>query len=260
MGTAKIQGELWGARAEDFAALNEPAWREVFATALDAAGVGTGTRHLDIGCGAGGALVMSRERGAEVAGFDASEALAAIARRRLPGASIDVGEMEALSFSNEAFDVVTGINSFQFAGDLVAALREARRVCKPGGAVLMLTWGPREACELMRVTMPAIIALLPPARPGAAPPSPIADPGFIEGKMEAAGLAVADARDFSSALEFSDAATAVGAIMSASARAIAHSGEDVVRAAVTATLPAVSRTDGSVIYNNRFRWVKAVRH
>ena len=37
-GTAAIQGELWGARARDWAEINEPAWGDVFATAMDKAG------------------------------------------------------------------------------------------------------------------------------------------------------------------------------------------------------------------------------
>ena len=83
---AAIQGELWGARANDWAELNEPAWRPVFEAVMERAGVAPGKRLLDIGCGAGGALVVARRRGAEVSGLDASANLVAIARERLPGA------------------------------------------------------------------------------------------------------------------------------------------------------------------------------
>src|SRR5688572_4323496 len=71
--TAKEQENLWGARALDFANASEPAWRDVYLAVLDQARVRKGIRHLDIGCGAGGALVLARERGAHVSGFDASE-------------------------------------------------------------------------------------------------------------------------------------------------------------------------------------------
>ena len=67
MGTATVQGELWGARAQDWADLNEPAWQPVFAAALQRAGVDPGNRIVDIGCGAGGALIVARQFGAEVA-------------------------------------------------------------------------------------------------------------------------------------------------------------------------------------------------
>ncbi len=259
MGTAEVQGAIWGARAEDFAEINEPAWRPVFDAALSRAGVGRGTRHLDIGCGAGGALVASRALGAEVAGLDASENLVAIARRRLPGARIEIGEMEALPFAEESWDVATFINSLQFAGDPVRALAEARRVTRRGGTVLMVIWGRREDCALVRVTMPAIFALLPPSPPGGAPPRVWAEPGVIEDAMREAGLSPVDDGEFAGALSFRDAETATRVVLSASARAIAYAGVEAVTDAVRGTLPAVTGPDGSVTWDNRFRWVKATR-
>lgn len=74
-----------GVWARDWAELNEPAWRPVFEAALDVAELTSGKLLLDIGCGAGGALVIARRRGAEVTGLDASANLAAIARKRLAG-------------------------------------------------------------------------------------------------------------------------------------------------------------------------------
>ena len=220
MGTAGMQGALWGARAEDLAEANEPAWRAVFDAALDHAGIRRGTRHLDIGCGAGGALVVSRALGADVAGLDASANLVAIARRRLPAARIEVGEMEALPFADGSFDVATAINSVQFAGDPVRALSEARRVTRPGGAVFVLVWGRREDCELISITASAVFALLPPAPQGAPPPRPWAETGVIEGVMREAGLVPVEDGEFPGALEFPDAATATRTVLSASARAI----------------------------------------
>jgi len=45
--------------------------------------------------------------------------------------------METLPWPDDAFDVVTGFNSFFFSADLVGALAEARRVARPGGEVAM---------------------------------------------------------------------------------------------------------------------------
>src|SRR5438132_12106126 len=156
IGSAAIQGELWGLRARDWAELNEPAWRPVFEVALDLAELTPGKHLLDIGCGAGGALVIARRRGAEVTGLDAAANLAAIARERLPGARIEIGEMEDLPFDGESFDIVTGINSFQFAGDIVNALAEARRVLRPNGTLVMLVWGRGDDCELVSGTASAV--------------------------------------------------------------------------------------------------------
>jgi hypothetical protein len=43
MGTAQIQGELWGAKAADWAELQEPAWKPVFEAALSHAGAWPGS-------------------------------------------------------------------------------------------------------------------------------------------------------------------------------------------------------------------------
>jgi SAM-dependent methyltransferase len=258
-GTAAIQGALWGARAREWADLNEPLWHPLFRMALQQAGVGAGTRLLDVGCGSGGALVIARGLGAEVAGLDASTNLVEIARERLPGAAVEIGEMEALPFSDASFDVVTGINSFQFAGDIVHALAEARRVLQPGGTLLMLAWGKPADCEFISGTLPAVFALLPAARPGAPPPRPLADPGVIEGLMKEAGLAPLASGEFPAELVSPDADSAVRMVLTGSARAIDHAGEAAVAAAIRGTLPRFTRPDGSVTWKNRFRWATATR-
>lgn len=53
MGSAAIQGRLWGARAEDWATYVEQVCLPLHAAVLDAARVTAGTRLLDVGCGAG---------------------------------------------------------------------------------------------------------------------------------------------------------------------------------------------------------------
>src|SRR4051794_26386448 len=99
-GSAAVQGELWGARAVDWARLQEPRQRTLYRAAFDALSLGAGTRVLDVGCGSGLALREAADRGAEVAGLDASEALVDIARRRAPGVEIVVGELEDLPFAD----------------------------------------------------------------------------------------------------------------------------------------------------------------
>jgi hypothetical protein len=44
--------------------------------------------------------------------------------------------------------IFTGFNSFFFAADMVAALREARRVAKPGAPVVIQVWGWPERCDI----------------------------------------------------------------------------------------------------------------
>lgn len=259
MGTAALQGQLWGARAQDWASLQEPTWNSVYRALFTRAGVKPGTKLLDIGRGGGGALLVARALGADVAGLDASEALVAVARERLPGVRIECGEMEELSFADRSFDVATGFNSFQFAGDPVRALSEARRVLNAEGILAMLVWGRAVDCELLSTVMPPIFALLPPAPPGAPGMLAFAEPGVIEGLMERAGFASYPSGEIDSELHYSDTATAERAIFSAApfVRAVKTAGEDTVRDRLRAALSPFRRADGSVALKNRFRYVLA---
>ena len=139
--TATVNSRLWGARAKDWANLQEACCRPVYEAVLKRCAVSKATRYLDAGCGAGMAAQIAAERGAEVTGIDASTALLEIARSRVPNGDFRAGDLEALPYSDGAFDVVTGFNSFQYAGNPIIALGEARRVTKSDGKLVIMTWG-----------------------------------------------------------------------------------------------------------------------
>ena len=86
--TGAVNGGLWGARARDWAELQEGQCRPVYEAVLDRLKVGPAMAYLDAGCGAGMAAQMAQERGAKVSGLDASEPLLAIARERVPGGTV----------------------------------------------------------------------------------------------------------------------------------------------------------------------------
>jgi SAM-dependent methyltransferase len=138
MGWAE-SGRAWGERAADWAYLFEPYARRANDALFDRAGVGPGTRLLDIACGSGYAAGVAAGRGATVAGLDASEALIAIARARTPSADLRVGDMFALPFGDDQFDVATSFNGIWKGCE--DALREARRVVRPGGLAGFSFWG-----------------------------------------------------------------------------------------------------------------------
>jgi 2-polyprenyl-3-methyl-5-hydroxy-6-metoxy-1,4-benzoquinol methylase len=72
---ARVDGRLWGARASDWADIQEGTVRPVYAAVLARTRVTSGTRYLDIGCGAGMAAPIAAARGAQVSGIDAAETL-----------------------------------------------------------------------------------------------------------------------------------------------------------------------------------------
>jgi ubiquinone/menaquinone biosynthesis C-methylase UbiE len=85
-----------------------------------------------------------------VPGLDATSELIEIAKERTPDDEFAVGEMEHLPWPEHSFDVVTGFHSFFLAADMVPALREARRVARPGRTVALTVWGRPRALRLDR--------------------------------------------------------------------------------------------------------------
>jgi ubiquinone/menaquinone biosynthesis C-methylase UbiE len=101
-----------------------------------------GARVLDVGCGPGTITVdlAARVPEGEVLGLDAAADVLDLARqeadRRGQGnVQFDTGDVYQLRFADGTFDVVHAHQVLQHLSDPVAALREMRRVCRPGGLV-----------------------------------------------------------------------------------------------------------------------------
>jgi SAM-dependent methyltransferase len=258
--TSKEHGRLWGVRAQDWADFMEGTVRPVFEAVLERTHVGPGTRYLDVGCGSGMAAQMAAARGAEVAGIDAAEAMLAIARSRLPAGDFRQGDLESLPFADESFDVVTGFNSLQYAGNPVAALREAGRVTKRGGSVVVMTFGNPAgmgAADLIAVLKP----LLPPPPPGAPGPFALSDETALRRFATDAGLEPIEVFDVDSPWIYSDATAAVRGLTSTgnAIRAMERVGEDAVTEAYRKAVPAFRQPDGSVRASAWFRCLLARR-
>src|SRR5260370_41789485 len=121
------------------------------------------------------------------AGLDVSPGLLGIARDRLPGADLREGDMESLPFPDDAFDAVTGVNAFQFAGDPRRALREAARVTRPGGRVVASLFAAPERPQ-GTVAHEAMNALIPPDQSADHAPYSLSAPGHLETALAAARL------------------------------------------------------------------------
>ena len=98
---------------------------------------------LDVGCGPGELLAVLAKQGFEVSGIDISEEMVGQARRAVSQASpeaaerISVGDIEALGFENDSFDltVVSGVLEYQ-PGD-EKSLSELARVTRVGGYLII---------------------------------------------------------------------------------------------------------------------------
>jgi SAM-dependent methyltransferase len=255
-GSAERWGPPWGRRARDWAATEEqqlPTYEE----AIRRVGIGTGTRVLEVGCGSGVFLRAAADRGAQVSGLDASRALLRLARVRVPQADLRVGDLQFLPYEDDAFDVVAGFNAFFFAADMVAALREAGRVTRPGGRVVVQVWGRHERCSLDAIKSIAR-PLFPGADPHAPPPPDLSEPGLLEGIAIAAGLTPESAFGLSWPYVYDDDDELARSLLSAASIGdAAGEREPDVRAALIDVLSPYRTEDGGYRLENEWHYLIA---
>ena len=250
-------GRLWGSRARDWAATEEkqvPTYDE----AIRRVGISAGQRVLEVGCGTGVFLRRAADVGADVHGVDSSEALLEVARERVPEADLRLGDMEALPFDDNLFDVVAGFNAFFFAVDMVGALREAGRVAKPEAPVVIQVWGRHERCDLE--AMKAVVRPFLPPRPPDAPPEPdLAAPGVLEELATAAGLIPRSTFDVSWAYEYADEEELGRELLAPAglAELVGPEREDAVRWQIVEALAPHRTPDGGYRLENEFHFLVA---
>lgn len=125
-------GELNSART-----IRRYEWRGLLTWAKSLTSVDRSTRWLDYGCGSGGFVSYLRAQGIDAWGFDQGRAV-----ERLPESFPLLREAD-LAARSGSFDVVSAIEVIEHIPDPIAALRQIRRLMKPGG-VLLLTTGNAE--------------------------------------------------------------------------------------------------------------------
>jgi uncharacterized peroxidase-related enzyme len=135
----RVVDEGWGRRAVVFATLAEPTNVREYVAVHHHLGLGAADRLLDVACGSGLALELAALSGARCAGIDASPRLVAVARDRNPEADLRVGDMNALPWPDDSFDVVTSFRGIW--GTTPGALSEVYRVLVPGGRLALTVWG-----------------------------------------------------------------------------------------------------------------------
>jgi SAM-dependent methyltransferase len=110
---------------------------------LDAAGVTTGDRVLDVGCGTGFVARAAHRRAGRtgtVTGLDRNQAMLSVARRSPEAIAWRIGVAEDLPFADSSFDRVLCTFVLMFVDDRRRAVTELARVTRPGGSLCITTW------------------------------------------------------------------------------------------------------------------------
>ena len=104
--------------------------RRIIRTELDRLDLPADALVLDAGCGSGRTLQDLADYG-EVRGIELDPEAVEVARSR--GHEVEIGRLEQLPWAEPAFDLITCLDVIEHTPDDRIALRELRRVCKPGG-------------------------------------------------------------------------------------------------------------------------------
>jgi len=150
-------------------------WEPCGRRTVELAGIGSGSRVLDVCCGAGAsALEAARRvgRAGRVVGIDLADRLLELARRKavrsgLGNVEFRSGDMTHLEFPDRSFDAVVCVFGFYFARDLPGAARELWRLVRPGGTLAVTTGHDKTVRVWDMATGDTLRIIRPPAGPGA---------------------------------------------------------------------------------------------
>jgi ubiquinone/menaquinone biosynthesis C-methylase UbiE len=213
--TSDLEPDQQPHRWDDYVALYEEVFEpltQCFSeSAIAALALAPQSQVLDSGAGTGGAALELARRGHRVTAIDASTAMVARIKERASrcGLMIDALTMDgqSLRFADASFHAALSILGVILFPDAVRGLSELRRVVRPGGRIVLVTWTAPEAYELAGELRAAALSVL-----GSLPPRPLpAQLRFREREdflalFAAAGLPTAEISEFTAKLVVPSAA------------------------------------------------------
>lgn len=152
---------------------------------VQASGVTSGQRVLDVAAGSGNASLPAARTGATVVAADLTPELLERGRAAAQAEGLrlrwEVADVEALPYADAEFDVVMSCVGVMFAPHHELSAAELLRVCRPGGILGLLSWTPSGFIGQMFATMKPYAVTSPP--PGSQPPPLWGDPGHVQGLL-----------------------------------------------------------------------------
>jgi ubiquinone/menaquinone biosynthesis C-methylase UbiE len=189
--------EAWDAIAAGYDEFVAPGEAPSANVGLRLAGLKSGERFLDVAAGPGGLSLPAARLGAKVLATDWSPAMierfeARVRAERLPNAVGRVMDAHDLNIEDDTFDVTGSQFGVVLGQDLPLALREMVRVTKPGGRVLLITYGSPDEFESLQWFIAALQAVAPDFEGLPSDPPPldfqVAEPEMMRQRLTEAGL------------------------------------------------------------------------
>jgi len=152
---------------------------------------GSGDTVLDLAAGTGDVTEALAKQGARVISTDLSPVMVEAARRRgTPGVEHRVMDMQAIDLPDDSVDGVVSRYGYMLLPDTARALRETRRVLRPGGRLAFATWAPAKLNPWATAYGPVLIerGLLEPPQPDEPGQFSLGEPERIEELVRGAGF------------------------------------------------------------------------
>ena len=166
-----FEAQGWEAKADGYDRLLGRITGRFVEPLLDAAGVGAGTRVLDLATGPGYVAARAAERGASVVGVDVAAAMVRLAAGLHPELEFRQADAHDLPFEDASFDAVVGNFLIVHLGRPEHAMAGFVRVLRPGGRVALTTWDFAHRVRLFGVFLDAVDSVGAPP-PEDLPPGP----------------------------------------------------------------------------------------
>jgi ubiquinone/menaquinone biosynthesis C-methylase UbiE len=135
-----------------------PITRQAVDQLLDAAGVGSETRMLDVATGPGYVAAKAWSRGARALGVDRSPQMLDRARQLNPQIHFQEGDAEQLPFTDSSFDAVVANFCLLHVGRPEKVVSELSRVLIPQARMALTVWGPPDRARLFGLVPEALRA------------------------------------------------------------------------------------------------------
>jgi SAM-dependent methyltransferase len=150
-----------------------------------------GNTVLDLAAGTGDVTEVLAQSGVRVISTDVSPVMVEAARRRgIPGVEHRVMDMQAIDLPDSSVDGVVSRYGYMLVADPALALRETRRVLRPGGRLAFATWAPANRNPWATAYGPVLIdrGLLEPPKPGEPGQFSLGEPARIEELVRGGGF------------------------------------------------------------------------